>query len=425
MKDKLLKLIKTKEEARTALVAKVDTSEDIGELRSLNTQLTGLNAEITELRGMIDALPGEDPPAVEPNAEERRSAGSPVGKTQILATYGVGGGESEDKEERAALQQKYEKRGADLKAKRAVTFDLSELPEFRAVSIGGGTLVVPKKYSNTLNETFNEVSSLIDVVNAIPLDGGESYEKGFVVGYGEGDYTTETGDYDDSDPVFDYVSIGKAKITAYTEMSDESMKLPNINYQSLVARNVTIAIRKKIARQIIAGAGGSNAITGIFNAPTKAIPTATDIIIADIDADTLDKIVFGYGGDEDVEVGQYLILNKADLAAFASIRGNDGKKLYTINLNGNVGTISSDGSYAVKFVVNSICPAVTASGTASGTYCMAYGSPAIYEMPIFSQLTVEESRDYKFRSGQIAFRGSVWVGGNVAAYKGFTRIKKA
>jgi hypothetical protein len=116
MKKRLLKLLKAKEDARAAMVAKVDTIEDVAELRSLNNQLTDLNAEIADLRSMVAAIPDEEPPAVEPNAEEQRSAGSPVGKTQILATYGVGAGESEDKEERAALQQKYEKRGADLKS---------------------------------------------------------------------------------------------------------------------------------------------------------------------------------------------------------------------------------------------------------------------------------------------------------------------
>ena len=120
------------------------------------------------------------------------------------------------------LATKYEQRGADLKEKKAVTFDASELPEFRATTIGGGTLVVPTKYSNTLSPTFNQVSSVVDSVASIPFIGGESYVKGFEVGYGEGGYTTETGDYTDGDPETDYVSIGKAKITAYSEISDEA-----------------------------------------------------------------------------------------------------------------------------------------------------------------------------------------------------------
>lgn len=57
MKKNLLKLLKTKEEARSALVAKSAVSQDVVELRGINTQITDLNGEIIELRGMIDALP--------------------------------------------------------------------------------------------------------------------------------------------------------------------------------------------------------------------------------------------------------------------------------------------------------------------------------------------------------------------------------
>lgn len=60
MKTKLLAMLKVKEEKRTALVSKSEKSEDVAELRSINTQIQSLNDEITELRGMIDALPDQD-----------------------------------------------------------------------------------------------------------------------------------------------------------------------------------------------------------------------------------------------------------------------------------------------------------------------------------------------------------------------------
>ena len=320
----------------------------------------------------------------------------------------------------------YEKRGEDLKAGKSVVVAFDETSEERSVNLAGGTLVNPKQYSNTLNGTFNEVSGLVDQVNAIPLPGGESYTQAFEVSGSEGGYTTEDGNYTEGDPVVSYVEIGKAKITAYSEITDEASKLPAINYNALVSKNVRNAIRKKITKQILLGAGGSNAITGIFNAPTSVIPTASDIEISEIDADTLDTIVFNYGGDENVEGVAALILDKADLAAFAAVRDANGRKLYKIKLDasGNSGTITSDESFAVPFIINSACPALSASGTADDTYCMAYGKLMSYEMPVFSPLTIEMSRDYKFRTGQIAYRGSVWVGGNVASYKGFARIKK-
>jgi HK97 family phage major capsid protein len=322
------------------------------------------------------------------------------------------------------MMDKFEQRGAELKKGKSVSFDLNELAELRAVTVASSNLVVQKKYSDTLNQAYNEVSGLIDAVSAVPLSGGESYRKGFIKGYGEGDYTAETANYVENDPQFDYVDINKAKITAYTELTDEALRLPNVNYQALVAQNITTAIRKKISRMILAGAGGSNAFTGIFNAPDNVIPDATDVSISIIDENTLDDIVYNYGGDEDVEGVATLILSKADLAAFAAIRGSDGNRLYTITPRGNTGTISSNGSFNVPYIINSAAPALSAIGTANGTYCMAYGNLNNYEMPIFSNLTVEESRDFKFRTGQLAYRGVIWAGGNVASFKGFIRVKK-
>lgn len=430
-KKKLLALLAKKEARKAEIGTKANASEDVKELRTFNTELEGINQEIAELRTMIDSIKDEteeNTDEVEDETEERgasKGAKSPVGRSVLLGSYGVGQTENQPVGQRKDVTKKYETRGADLKAKKAIVVSMEETTEERAVSLASGDLVVQKKYSNDMNEMYNDVSGLIDRVNAIPLSGGESYTKAFEVSLGEGDYTTETGNYAETDPVTDYVEIGKAKITAYTEMTDEAMKLPNINYQALVVKNVRTAIRKKITKMIVTGAGGSNALTGIFSAPTNVIPTDSDIEISEIDADTLDTIVFGYGGDEDVEGEVMLVLNKKDLQAFAAVRTGDGKKMYKIKKQGNTGTIAyADDGTEVTYVINSACPRLSLDATADDTYCMAYGKLANYEMPVFSPLTVEESKDYKFRSGQIAYRGSIWVGGNVAAYKGFVRIKK-
>ena len=56
---------------------------------------------------------------------------------------------------------------------------------------------------------------------------------------------------------------------------------------------------------------------------------------------------------------------------------------------------------------------------------MAYGNLQNYQLTVFSQLDIRRSDDFKFKSGMIAHRGSVFVGGNVVSYNGFLRIKKA
>jgi len=394
------------------------------ELRAINGQLEKM---LVDVRGLEDQLSkaGEEIDT----RQETRSAG-PVGFKQIVGTFFSGPNTRSAKQgmeanmDNTEITKVMEQRGADLKDRKPVTIAFSETVEERAVTLASGTLINPKQYANNMNESGNEVSGIIDIVNSIPLQGGESYSQGFVVGYGEGDYTTETGDYTNADPVVDYVEIGKAKITAYCEMTDEAAKLPNVMYQAMVSKNIRESIRKKIAKQIIAGPGGANALTGIFSAPVNVIPLASDIEVSEIDADTLDLIAMQYGGDEEVAGDCVLILNKLDLAAFAAIRDANGKKLYTIKKAGNTGTISSEGTFEIPYYINSICPALSAAATVAGTYCMAYGKPASYEMPVFSPLMVEESRDFKFKSGHICYRGAVWCGGNVAMYKGFARIKK-
>lgn len=193
----------------------------------------------------------------------------------------------------------------------------------------------------------------------------------------------------------------------------------------MIEGSVSKAIRRYLSRQILIGDGSTSKLKGIFYNPTKAaervIDPATDIdTITAIDDGTLDEIIYSFGGDEEVEGVATLILNKQDLKAFAKLRDEQGRKVYTIINRGQTGTI--DG---VPFVINSACAAVSNSETAAGAYEMAYGYLQNYELAIFSDIDVRRSDDYKFKNGQTAFRASMFAGGSVAAWNGFIRVKKA
>lgn len=105
MKERLLKLLQAKEERKKELGQKANATEDIKELRAINTELEGLNGEIAELRGMIDAIPDETPSATPPGGgtqpTEQRGA-SPIGTTQILGSYAIGTGTTPPAEHRTA-----------------------------------------------------------------------------------------------------------------------------------------------------------------------------------------------------------------------------------------------------------------------------------------------------------------------------------
>jgi HK97 family phage major capsid protein len=438
MKKKFMAMLAKKEARMAELKAKAAASTDVTELRGINAETETLDGEITELRSLIAEMPDE-PTAqtaapVAPGTEAQRSAEVLAAEQRAqglnpIATIavGVGTGTQDTPEAReATLKAKFEQRGADLKDKKPVIYTLHEIPVSRSITIDTAGLVIPSQFSNTLNPKFNEVSSIVDLVHAVPMNGGETYAKGFSKPMSaDADYTADGTQHKSTEPVNDYVTIAKTFLTSYAEISKQASKLTNIDYQAQLGSTVREALRKKMARQIMIGDGAAGHFTGIFNAPANVIPADSDLSISKIDADTLDKIVFGYGGDEDVEAAAYLILSKSDLAAFAAIRATDGKRLYKIVTHGNTGTISSEDSFSVNYVLNSICPALTATGTSTGTYCMAYGVLQYYEMPLFSDITVEMSTDYKFGEGMIAYAGEAYAGGNVASYKGFTRIKKA
>ncbi len=82
-----------------------------------------------------------------------------------------------------------EKRGKKLKNGETVRMNKTIVTPKAAISTT--TIAMPHHTAEDVRDTFNDVSSLIDAVKIVPLDGGESYQRGFVKSYGEGDYTTE------------------------------------------------------------------------------------------------------------------------------------------------------------------------------------------------------------------------------------------
>lgn len=391
-----------------------------------------LNARLKEIGASAKTAEGDVLDALLTEAQDIRDILDQAKKREQLQGFADSAedpqpGQGEKDEPSDAPVKAYDKRGKALKDGAGVKFSARiATPKVKAsLSVEQTAPVVHT--APDLNQTVNPVSALIDMVKAVPLQGGETYQRGFVKDYGaEGAGTTAEGEaYNDVEPSFGYVTIEKQKVTAYTEEPEEMQKLPNADYDSVIEGSVSKAIRRFLSRQILIGDGTTANLKGIFHNPTKAaeqvIDPATDIeTITAIDDGTLDEIIYSFGGDEEVEGVATLILNKQDLKAFAKLRDKQGRKAYTIVNRGQTGTI--DG---VPFVINSACAAVSDSKTAAGAYEMAYGYLQSYELAIFSDIDVRRSDDYKFKNGQTAFRASMFAGGSVAAWNGFIRVKKA
>lgn len=290
------------------------------------------------------------------------------------------------------------------------------LREKRSVTVSSGDLLTPKHQGKEINDKFNEVSTLIDEVTIDSLNGGESYQEAYVKSYGTGGQTDEAGNYVDAEPEFGYADINKVKVTAYAEMTEEAEKLPAQDYVAKVEDNMNIALKKKMVEYALNGTG-TKSFMGIFKNETE-ITGDTDVTVSTIDNETLDDIIFAYGGSEDVEEDAVLILSKADLKAFSKVRTEDGKKFYDIDTKNK--TIDK-----IPYIISSQCHPVSANDQTAGTYnCMAYGSLKNYKVTLFSDVEIQKSTDFKFKQGITSYRASVMAGGNTVKLDGFVRVKK-
>ena len=292
------------------------------------------------------------------------------------------------------------------------------IKEGRTITVASDEILLPDHTAGTIAEVpYREVSTLVDKVHVVNLNGGETYKKSFVKSHGEAGLTGEGQSYSETEPEYGYLTITKVKVTAYTEITEELEKLPALPYQAEVLKNINISLKKKISQQILRGAGDSNTFTGIFSDKAVALADQKEFKVAEITDTTLDDIIFAYGGDEEVEGGAVLILNKNDLRAFAKLRTKEGRKVHVIDYN----ACTIDG---IPYVINSHCKAISDPSTVDGDYSIAYGSLNNYEVPIFSPVEIGKSTDYKFKDGIICYKASVFTGGNVVGYNGFLRVKK-
>lgn len=181
MKNWLKKQLKAKEEARSALREKVKSSNEVAEVRSLGEQIESLNAEITELRSMIDSLPDDEEVGAgeERNQQSQEQRNTPQGGINILGAYGFNQGQSNQNEERST--DKY-----DTPEYRSAFMDYvtkgtkSDSLEFRAdATTGTGDLgaVIPTTVLNKIVERLKDHGRIWARVTKTSIKGGVQIPK--------------------------------------------------------------------------------------------------------------------------------------------------------------------------------------------------------------------------------------------------------
>lgn len=368
--------------------------------------LKGIADEVAEIEAQLEGI---DEPKEEEEASEETEANNERMEVASMA-------------EVRNTMTVVEERANSLKAENHMAIGAEEV---RSTLISTGSIAKPQSVGG-INDPFNTVSSIVDMVKIEDMTGMGSHKEAYVSAWQTAGILTDGTAPSGSDPVFKTVQITPFLLGCLSYVSREIKKQSPLQYEQKVREGALIALRKKVGEWIVNG-GGTTEIFGILNAQnTDQTPASmiTTINATALEEGTLRKIVFEYGGSENIGANGVLVINKKDLVAFGDIRGTDKKPVFEIipdASNANTGIIK-DGGLSVKYVISS---AVTSFADASANgLTMFYGDLTNYKLGLFGNYEVNVSEDYKFGEGLLAVRGEVMVGGNVVIDKGFVALKK-
>lgn len=393
LKKRVEALEKINEESEDEAELKA-AGEELDKLKNkkaeLEAELEEINAKIAELDKPAD----EEPKRSKLNFMKKEERGN---KTMTL----------EERQERAANFAKTEKM-------------VVAVAETRSTLVSGGK-VLSTTGIDGITDTFNEVSSIVDLVKVENCEGMGSNKVAYQKTNATASNQTEGSATTPSDPTFDFVTITGEDKQVLSYISEKARKMKPLDYESKVRNSAMTGLRVKAATIV------TNAIKGstLLEKVSGTVATQKGVI----NEKTLRNLVLRYGGAENVEGQAWLFLNKNDLIAFGDVRGSNEKKaVYDIipsATNPNVGQIK-DGGLTVNYCINSNCATFNGADqpAASGDdlVTMFYGNPLNCELDLFSEYEVKVSEDYKFAEGLLTVRGTVSAGAGVIHDKGFIAL---
>jgi len=250
MKEKLLKLLKTKQEARAAKMKDVDKATEVAELRGYQTELESIDEEIRSLQAMIDGL--EEAPANERTAVVN-------GTIPDAVVSGVKGQEKRksvdesEMEYRKAFQQLATK-GTPIPAELRSDANtlLSDIP---------GAL--PTIMVNRIVEKLESTGMILPLVNRTAFAAGIAYPTSavkpvatFVLEGASSDRQKKT--------TATSITFTNFKLRCEISMSMEASTMALAAFEAAFERQVVEAMVKKLEATIVSDADGTASPKGIL-----------------------------------------------------------------------------------------------------------------------------------------------------------------
>lgn len=400
MKEKLMKLLRAKQEQRDALNAQIIASDSKEERAAIGETLKALMDEIADVEKMLKDVdePAEEAPA-EGSGEAQRSF-------RPLAAMETRNGEANEVEARARKFAETNRMTMSNKEARA------------SILVSGGSIAQPVGVGG-INGLMPQVSSIVDLVKIVDASNmGGGYKIAYQITDAAAADKTEGSAATQSEPTFGVLTVTADDKALVSYISNKVRKQSPLAYEQKVRESAMTALRKA-ASEMIVDALETSTIAETLDIGVTGTSAKTGVL----DAGFLRKITLSYGGDEAVMGGAVLMLNKADLIALGDIRGTNEKlPVFKITPNAtdpNTGIIE-DGGLAVRYVINNNCNALSGTTqTSAAIKGIFYGAPQAIELAMFSDYEIATSEDYKFAEDMLAVRGTASMGVGMGVYHGF------
>lgn len=265
----------------------------------------------------------------------------------------------------------------------------------------------------------NTISGLIDLIKITDCTGMASYKVPYLASDPTAASITDGTVASESEPTFGSVELTPQLNGLLAYISREIRKQSPALYEEKVQEAVRRALRRILSK---------DAVTALLASSLNTTMALTGATGAELFTPTLlSEIILSYGGDEGVDGVAYLMLNKADLKAFAGVRGtNEYLPVYSITPdteNPSLGTIKDNNGLSCRYCLNANITALataTLNGTAKKT--MVYGNPQCLEMGLWGGVEVNVNDGYKFGEGLLSIRGEVMSDVDVTTKNGFVVV---
>lgn len=396
-------------EERNKSCDKEDELREIGDtLDELKAEKAEKEAELKEIDAQIAELEKEE----KAKKEEEEEQPNPERAKFLVFEKRNGGKPNMFTEEQ---RKQLEERATNFKKTGVMHI---EKPNLRAVTIGGGQVLVPTEAHGIENPAEVPYSTILDFVKVEDMTGAGYNAVSLVTEWSNASAKAEGATIDESDPSFGVVTIQPERgFKTLSTISNETLKTSPLNYYGKVEESATIALRKKVADLIVEKAVGAEDDAG------NAVNASLDL--SAIDDKFLRSVCFAFGGDEGIFGTASLVLNKKDLSALGELMSSYTKD-YVFEIepskdNPNIGIIKK-GGLSVRYILSSKLPSYAEAE--EGATCMLYGDLKSIEVDLFGAFDIKVSEDFAFNKDLLAIRGTAQIGVGVTRKHGLIEVKK-